>query len=144
MGRWKNEEKYRAQEVALLRELPLDFDWDAAAKRCGITKFQLKTIRDNKEFAKRAEKLMAKSEEGVTDVARAIDKFRKTQQILMDAMEDGDLSVAGAVIKAHEMEYRMHGLFEKDNKQKGSAVQINISLHEEPEIRRVKDVDNGT
>lgn len=117
-----------AREAAILRELAIDFDWSAAAKRAGLTKKQLDTLLKDEKFLQKGEELINKGTAGLIDIEEANKKFQKTQSILMDALNDGDFSVASSLMKSHEMEFRRFGLFEKDNKQKGQAVQINISL----------------
>jgi len=118
----------RNAEDALLAELALDFDWDKARKRAGISKGAFAEIYRKKDFQDRAANMMDKVSASKVDLHGAVKKFNRTQEILAEALEGGDLSVANSLIKSHEIEFRMNGLFEKDNKQKGSQVMINISL----------------
>lgn len=113
----------------LLRELTIDFDWIAAAKRAGISQGQLVTIKKDEKFMASAENLMNKSMAVMSDAEEAVKKFKVTQDILIDELKDGNMTVASNVLKSHEMEFRMHGLFEKDNKQKGEALVLNITMH---------------
>jgi hypothetical protein len=113
----------------LLREITVDFDWSAAAKRAGVTPGQLATIKKDEKFMTMAENLMHKSMAAMSDAEAAVQKFKVTQEILIDELKDGNMTVASNVLKSHEMEFRMHGLFEKDNKQKGEALVLNITMH---------------
>jgi predicted DNA-binding protein (UPF0251 family) len=115
-------------KVRLLQELILDMDWDAASKRMGLTKGQLEKIRADEAFMARAGRILDKAIAETSGVSEAVKRFEVTQRRLADALEEGNMAVAGALIKSHEIEFRMHGLFEKDNGQKVAPVQINISL----------------
>lgn len=64
----------------------------------------------------------------------AVKRFRNTQKILEEELAGGNLEISNALIKTHEMEFKMHGLFEKDNKQKGSNVMINISFDKDSAV----------
>ena len=106
----------------------LDFNWEQAAKRAGISKRQLHYMQEDDEFMTKGRELIERKSEDRAGVDEAIDRFRRTQKLLIDELESGELSVSNAVLKSHEMEFKMHGLFEKDNKQKGSNVSINITF----------------
>jgi len=133
------------REVDLLRELAIDFDWNAAAKRAGIDKITLENMLSKSSgFREKCEKVIARSVNAASDVGEAIRRFQRTQDKLITALDDGDLSVSSALLKSHEMEFKMHGLFEKDNKQKGSSVSINITF-ENPNEKgaiEVKDIEH--
>jgi hypothetical protein len=134
------------READLLRELALDFDLNAAAKRAGITKTDLEHMLKSDTFRGRCNTVIGKSVSAASDVASAVKKFQRTQEKLITALDDGDLGVSAALLKSHEMEFKMHGLFEKDNKQKGSSVSINITF-ENPNTKgtiEVEDIENGT
>lgn len=128
----------RNAEDLLLSELAIDFDWDKARKRAGISKGAFEVLYKSKDFQGRANALMDKVSASKADLHGAVKKFNRTQEILAEALESGDLSVAKSLIKSHEIEFRMNGLFEKDNKQKGSQVMINISL-DAPEKKIILD-----
>lgn len=84
-------------------------------------------------------RIVDKATEEIGGVQAAIDKFNRTQELLADALESGELGVANALVKTHELEYRMHGLFEKDNRQKGGTVMINIELETDPNPVMIED-----
>lgn len=128
----------RNAEDLLLSELAIDFDWEKARKRAGISKGAFMELYNRKEFRVRAEAMMDKVSASKVDLNGAVKKFNRTQEILSEALESGDLSVANSLIKSHEIEFRMNGLFEKDNRQKGSQVMINISL-DAPEKKIILD-----
>jgi len=116
------------KEADLLRELALDFDWHAASKRAGLTPNQLENLMRDNAFVKRGQAIISKGIGDRSGVDDAIKRFKTTQDKLITALDDGDLTVSSALLKSHEMEFKMHGLFEKDNKQKGSSVSINITF----------------
>lgn len=115
-------------KAKLLQELMLDMNWDAAAKRVGLTKDQLILVKRNKKFMELAESKLNKAMGDQMDAEGALKRFRETQKFLEKAIRAGELGVASSLIKSHEMEFRLHGLFEKDNQQKSAPMQINISL----------------
>lgn len=116
------------KEAKLLQELSVDFDWTAAAKRSGIPQRTLDRMLADQAFQERGQKIIDKAMGERSGMGDAIKRFRRTQEILEDELGSGNLDVSNALIKTHEMEFKMHGLFEKDNKQKGSQVSINISF----------------
>ncbi len=133
------------READLLRELALDFDLNAAAKRAGITTTDLSHMLSSDTFRGRCDTVIGKSVAAASDVGAAVKKFQRTQEMLITALDEGDLSVSSALLKSHEMEFKMHGLFEKDNKQKGSSVSINITF-ENPNTKgaiELEDLENG-
>lgn len=130
-----------ALKAQLLREYAMDLDWSSAAKRVGISAGQLQRVRQDEKFMALAQRSLEKHVEN-SGVEQAVDKFRRTQDILAKELEQGNMSVAGALIRSHEIEFRQHGLFEKDNGQKKQAVQINISFPDaKPEIVKGEVID---
>ena len=115
-------------KTKLLRELALDLDWNAAAKRAGITQTQLNNLKNNEKFMKLSETILKNAMKVNSGVDETLAKFRRTQEILSKELEGGNMNVAAALIRSHELEFRQHGLFEKDNSQKSQAVQISINL----------------
>lgn len=89
----------------------------------------------------KAEKLFNHVTEAVADVEGTVKRFQQTQQVLMNELNGGNMGVANALIRSHELEFRMHGLFEKDNNQKNAPVQINISLQQVKEPIEVVDAE---
>lgn len=89
---------------------------------------------EDKQFLERGQKLIDKALGERSGMDDAVKRFRKTQEILEEELSSGNLDVSNALIKTHEMEFKMHGLFEKDNKQKGSNVMINISFDRDSAI----------
>lgn len=75
-----------------------------------------------------AKGLLVREAELEIEANEAIQSLKDTQKILSENLRDGELGVAGPLVKTHEIEFRRHGLFEKDNRQKASPVTINISL----------------
>lgn len=126
----------------MLKELAKDFDWSAAGKRLGITRQKLCLLKKDEAFVKQGQKIIEKATEQIGGIDAAVQKFNKTQSLLSEALEGGELSIASALVKTHELEYRMHGLFEKDNRQKGGTVMINIELETDPNPVRIED-DNA-
>lgn len=114
------------QKKNMLRELLLDGDWSAAAKRAGLVNRQAEHLRNNALFMEKAKGIIEKA--GIREVKEAENRFRRTQEVLMQELEGGNMAVASTLMKSHEIEFRKHGMFEKDNKQKGQSVMINISL----------------
>lgn len=145
MGKRPRKTAQRLQnEADLLRELAVDFDWNGAAKRTGLTERQLSHILSDNDFRERGQKIIDKAMGELSDMSGAIKRFRATQQILEDELASGNLDVSNAMIKTHEMEFKMHGLFEKDNKQKGSNVMINISFDKDSVVNvDGKEVDGA-
>jgi hypothetical protein len=134
------------READLLRELAIDFDWNAAAKRAGINKKTLENmLATSSGFREKCEVVIARSVNAASGVGDAIKRFQRTQEKLITALDDGDLSVSSALLKSHEMEFKMHGLFEKDNKQKGSSVSINITFENPNEkgMIEVEDIEHA-
>lgn len=129
----------RQKQMMLLKELPIDFDWDGAAKRSGITKEQLFFLKKDKAFMARASDIMDTATEEMVDAKNAVEKFKTTQKLLSEELHDGNMTVASSVLKCHEMEFKMHGLFEKDNNQKGEALVMNITMH--APVQPVKEIE---
>ena len=123
----------------MLKELAKDFDWQAAAKRLGVSPAKLKILKADKDFIRHGSNIILKATEQIGGVDAAVSKFNETQLLLSEALKDGNLGVSGALVKTHELEYRMHGLFEKDNKQKGGTVMINIELETDKNPAKVDD-----
>ena len=96
-------------------------------------------------FREKCEVVIARSVNAASGVGDAIKRFQRTQEKLITALDDGDLSVSSALLKSHEMEFKMHGLFEKDNKQKGSSVSINITFENPNEkgMIEVEDIEHA-
>lgn len=115
-------------KIRLLQELVLDMDWGSAAKRMGLSKGQLEKIKADEVFMERANRIVDRAIADGSGISEAVKRFERTQKVLSQELEAGNMGVAGALIKSHEIEFRMHGLFEKDNSQKVAPVQINISL----------------
>jgi hypothetical protein len=130
------------EKTMLLMELSKDFDWKAAAKRAKIDSKRLSTLKKDKEFLKKGQDLINQATSNIAGraVKEAISKFEETQKTLTQMLAEGESKVASALVKTHELEYRMHGLFEKDNRQKQAPVTINISL-DEPEPRQAETID---
>ena len=126
-------------KAQMLKELAKDFDWSAAGKRLGITKQKLHLLKKDQTFVKHGQKIIEKATEQIGGIDAAVEKFNNTQAILADALGAGEYSVASALVKTHELEYRMHGLFEKDNRQKGGTVMINIELETDPNPVMIED-----
>lgn len=130
-----------ALKAQLLREYAMDLDWSSAAKRVGISAGQLQRVRQDERFMALAHKSLEKHTES-GGIGQAVEKFRRTQELLTKELEQGNMSVAGALIRSHEIEFRQHGLFEKDNGQKKQAVQINISFPDaKPEVVKGEVID---
>lgn len=134
MSRKRKTAKQLQREAALLQELSVDFDWNSAAKRAGIPQRTLELMVSDAAFQAKGQKLIDKAMGERSGVEDAVKRFRDTQKILEDELSSGNLDVSNALIKTHEMEFKMHGLFEKDNKQKGSNVMINISFDRDSTI----------
>ena len=131
------------REASLLAELAADFDWNAAAKRIGISKSTLDRMLADPDFKKRGQDIIDKAMGERSGINEAVDRFKRTQEILEAELQGGNLDVSNALIKTHEMEFKMHGLFEKDNKQKGSNVMINISFDKDSVVNvDGKDIDH--
>lgn len=126
-------------KLRLLQELVLHMDWAIAAKATGLKPSQLEMIRRDEEFMERANRLLDKAISETSGLSEAVKRFEKTQRALAGALDEGNMSVAGALMKSHEMEFRMHGLFEKDNGQKVAPVQVNITLEAPKKEVRVVD-----
>jgi len=124
----KKTPKRLQREAKLLQELAIDFDWQAAAKRAKVPQSSLSDYMQDRQFVARGQKIIEKSVGDRSGINEAIKRFRKTQQALEEELSGGNLDIANSLIKTHEMEFKMHGLFEKDNKQKGNNVMINISF----------------
>lgn len=120
--------KQLKREADLLRELAADFDWNAAAERANIPARTLDRMLADQEFLNKGKKIINKAIGEQSGIGEAVKKFHNTQKILLAELGGGNFDVASSALKTHEMEFRMHGLFEKDNKQKGSNVSINISF----------------
>jgi hypothetical protein len=119
-----------AVKLRLLQEFMLDYDWSAAAKRVGITPNQLVNIKRDEKYMRIAERGLEKAIVDGADLDGAVKRFRQTQEILAKELEGGNMSVASSLMKSHEIEFRQHGLFEKDNGQKNMPVQVNIVLQQ--------------
>lgn len=117
-----------AQQAMLLKELALDADWTAAGRRAGLSSAQVTAHTLDDRFMTKVEKLVNKQLEAHGAVDKAMDKFMRTQHVLMTALEGGELGVANSLMKSHDIEFRLNGLFEKDNNQKRNPVMINIDL----------------
>jgi len=126
----------KAQKDQLLKELMIDGDWDAAGKRIGLNKAQITYLRTHDtDLAARADKLLGQQLQN--EVRQSLDRFRKTQDFLISELENGNVNVAPTLMKSHEIEFRRHGLFEKDNSQKRTAVMINISFDNEKDMEAI-------
>lgn len=126
-----------SMKTQLLKELAKDFDLKAAAKRLNISRKQLMTLEKDPEFTSQCKKIINNALDVIAgrEIEQAVGKFKETQSVLQDALSSGEYSVASALVKTHELEYRMLGLFEKDNKQKQAPVTINISLDQPESIQ---------
>jgi hypothetical protein len=129
--------EYKTQELVLLRELAIDGNWEAARKRGGLSVYQARTLREDPKFMKKAESLMG--DQASKEMKEAIKKFEKTQNKLIEELDAGNLDVAGTLMRSHEIEFKRFGLFEKDNKQKGSSVSINISFADQPDKMQLEE-----
>ena len=125
-------------KAQMLKELMLDFDWKAAGQRLNLTSSQVSVLRKDEDFKAKGEAIIQKGIEETSGAKSAIDKFMRTQKILMDELEAGETKVASSLVKTHELEYKMHGLFEKDNKQKAQSTAIVINFADTSDI---KDID---
>ena len=123
----------------LIKNLAVTADWAAAAKATGVTTKQVNRLKEDAVFLRMAEGAIEKAGIEMSAPNEAIKKFRRTQELLSRSMEEGDLSAASSMIRSHELEFRLHGLFEKDNAQKGSPVQVNIQF---ADVREEKVIDN--
>ena len=103
-----------------------------------ISPQKLKQLQEDTQFANQCQTIINNAIDTIAgrEIEEAVGKFKQTQASLQDALASGEYSVASALVKTHELEYRMLGLFEKDNKQKQAPVTINISL-DQPEIKGV-------
>ena len=120
-----------AQKKELARQLAIHGDWNLAGKALGLTAKQIYNLKkSDPTIQQSAAAILEKTQ--AADVNAAVERFRETQKMLADEMAGGNMAVASALVKTHEMEFKRHGLFEKDNNQKRSAVQINISLGDSP------------
>lgn len=116
------------RKTLLLQELAKDMDWQSAAKRAKIGRDLLTKFKKDPVFMEKAEETMNEAMASFGSPKAAISKFMKTQELLTSELEMGNLRAAGPLVKTHEMEYRMHGLFEKDNAQKTEPVSVSITL----------------
>lgn len=117
-------------KILMLKELKLDFDWKAAGKRLGLSHSVVERLKRDRDFLELGQEIISDATKDIGGMSEAVDKFNDTQKLLKQNLEEGELSVASALVKTHELEYRMHGLFEKDNRQKASNVSVAIFLDE--------------
>lgn len=123
-----------ATKSRILQELTLDMDLVAASKRVGISSGQLAKLRKDARFMKKVEKGVSKGVEENGGIEESVRRFRRTQDVLSRELESGNVGVASSLMKSHEIEFKMHGLFEKDNNQKNSPVQINVSFYDDKKV----------